>query len=57
MDLTLTRPQGGFARVYEVLSPDGVRRAVKVVNKANIKTKKNKTKASRMRRDVLLVLT
>ncbi|WVQ94034.1 hypothetical protein IAU59_001112 [Kwoniella sp. CBS 9459] len=36
--------EGGFARVYEVQDQRATRRAVKVVNKASIKTKKNKTK-------------
>jgi hypothetical protein len=36
--------QGGFARVYEVEDDAGHRRAIKVVHKAAIKTKKNKTK-------------
>ncbi|WVN87353.1 uncharacterized protein L203_102531 [Cryptococcus depauperatus CBS 7841] len=36
--------EGGFARVFEVQDQRGTRRAVKVVNKASIKTKKNKTK-------------
>ncbi|ODN75912.1 hypothetical protein L202_05897 [Cryptococcus amylolentus CBS 6039] len=36
--------EGGFARVYEVQDHRGSRRAVKVVSKASIKTKKNKTK-------------
>ncbi|WVQ80413.1 hypothetical protein IAT38_002518 [Cryptococcus sp. DSM 104549] len=36
--------EGGFARVYEVQDQKGLRRAVKVVSKASIKTKKNKTK-------------
>lgn len=49
--------QGGFARVYEVIDPDGVRRAVKVVNKANIKTKKNKTKASHGQPPEVSILT
>lgn len=40
----LTITQGGFARVYEVFDDSGLRRAVKVVNKASIRTKKNKTK-------------
>ena len=36
--------QGGFARVYEVQDQKRGRRAVKVVQKAGIRTKKNKTK-------------
>lgn len=36
--------EGGFARVYEVQDQRASRRAVKVVSKASIKTKKNKTK-------------
>lgn len=40
----LADAQGGFARVYEVEDDAGHRRAVKVVHKAAIKTKKNKTK-------------
>ncbi|KIR55150.1 PLK/PLK1 protein kinase [Cryptococcus gattii Ru294] len=36
--------EGGFARVYEVQDQRATRRAVKVVSKASIKTKKNKTK-------------
>ncbi|KAK8845391.1 hypothetical protein IAR55_006104 [Kwoniella newhampshirensis] len=36
--------EGGFARVFEVQDPKGIRKAVKVVSKASIKTKKNKTK-------------
>ncbi|WWD22337.1 hypothetical protein CI109_106828 [Kwoniella shandongensis] len=36
--------EGGFARVFEVQDPKGSRKAVKVVTKASIKTKKNKTK-------------
>ncbi|KAL1412064.1 Cell cycle serine/threonine-protein kinase cdc5/MSD2 [Vanrija albida] len=36
--------EGGFARVYEVFDEEATRKAVKVVHKASIKTKKNKTK-------------
>ncbi|WVR03341.1 hypothetical protein IAU60_000332 [Kwoniella sp. DSM 27419] len=36
--------EGGFARVYEVKDQKGKRRAVKVVTKESVKTKKNKTK-------------
>lgn len=36
--------QGGFARVYEVHDPRGVRSAVKVIVKQSLKTKKAKTK-------------
>ncbi|ORY31914.1 kinase-like domain-containing protein [Naematelia encephala] len=36
--------EGGFARVYEVVDQHGERRAVKVVAKESIRTKKNKTK-------------
>jgi len=42
--LHYTDTKGGFARVYEVIDPEGRRRAVKVVHKASIRTKKNKTK-------------
>jgi hypothetical protein len=42
----LTLAKGGFARVYEVRDPEGRRRAVKVVRKESIRTKKNKTKVS-----------
>ena len=38
--------QGGFARVYEVETREGERKAVKVVNKDSIRSKKNKTKVS-----------
>ena len=44
--LTTYFAQGGFARVYEVQDQKKGRRAVKVVSKASIRTKKNKTKAS-----------
>lgn len=44
MRLTHHSSQGGFARVYEVQDQRASRRAVKVVSKASIKTKKNKTK-------------
>lgn len=46
MQLTHHSSQGGFARVYEVQDQRATRRAVKVVSKASIKTKKNKTKVS-----------
>ncbi|BEJ14590.1 hypothetical protein CspHIS471_0403570 [Cutaneotrichosporon sp. HIS471] len=36
--------EGGFARVYEVVDDEHDHKAVKVVNKSNIKTKRNKTK-------------
>ncbi|KAK4684394.1 hypothetical protein P7C73_g5784, partial [Tremellales sp. Uapishka_1] len=36
--------EGGFARVYEVQNQRAQRKAVKVVNKASIKSKRNKTK-------------
>ncbi|RXK34972.1 PLK/PLK1 protein kinase [Tremella mesenterica] len=36
--------EGGFARVYEVQDRHGQRKAVKVVSKAAVRTKKNKTK-------------
>jgi serine/threonine protein kinase len=41
-----TDVQGGFARVYEVQDVQKQRRALKVVSKASIKTKRNKTKVS-----------
>ncbi|WRT63607.1 uncharacterized protein IL334_000530 [Kwoniella shivajii] len=36
--------EGGFARVYEVQDSRSARKAIKVINRASIKTKKNKTK-------------
>lgn len=42
----LTDIQGGFARVWEVEDYKKRNRAVKVVYKPNIKSKKNKTKVS-----------
>lgn len=38
--------QGGFARVYEVMTVRGERKAVKVIRKATVQTRKNKTKVS-----------
>jgi hypothetical protein len=46
LNAKLTSLQGGFARVWEVQTIHGERKAVKVVNKASIKSKKNKTKVS-----------
>lgn len=39
-------PQGGFARVYELLGPDGRAWAAKVVHKDQLATTKKRTKAS-----------
>ena len=36
--------QGGFARVYEVKDSQSHRRAVKVISKLSVRSKKNKTK-------------
>lgn len=36
--------EGGFARVYEATDEKGVRHAIKVINKAALKTTKNRTK-------------
>lgn len=36
--------QGGFARVWEIEDEQGVRKAVKVIAKSSITSKKNKTK-------------
>jgi hypothetical protein len=40
--------QGGFARVYEVVSPVGKRLAAKVVYKNRLDDQKKKTRVSRL---------
>jgi hypothetical protein len=44
--LYFTDVQGGFARVYEVQDVQKQRRALKVVSKASIKTKRNEGERS-----------